>query len=79
MFLSFCQLVQGEPLGSLPSMQYGSDIDTLDETDSGSTPDPTRTRHHIEETLRKIERTKEQIKAEQKVKDGKIKMCIKYM
>ncbi|XP_072037876.1 transmembrane and coiled-coil domains protein 1-like isoform X2 [Amphiura filiformis] len=63
----------GEPLGSLPSMQYGSDNDPLDETDSGSTTiDPTRTRHHIEETLRKIERTKELIKAEQKVKDDNV-------
>lgn len=63
---------QGEPLGSLPSMQYGSDNDPLDETDSVSTPDPQRTRHAIEETHRKIERTKDLIKAEQKVKDGKL-------
>ncbi|XP_072023857.1 uncharacterized protein [Amphiura filiformis] len=71
--LPFLKYKEGDSLGSLLSMRFGSDNDPLDEMDSGSTPDSRQMRHHdSEEVLHKIEPTKEHIKARQKVVDGKL-------
>ena len=46
-------------------------MDQQDETDSVTSPDPHRTKALMDQTLAKIERTKEAMKAEQLAKDGK--------
>ncbi len=46
-------------------------MDQQDETDSVTSPDPQRTKVLMDQTLAKIERTKEAMKAEQLAKDGK--------
>ena len=63
-----------ETLCATPS--YGSDMDQQDETDSVTSPDPQRTKTLMDQTLAKIERTKEAMKAEQLAKDGKIARVI---
>ena len=53
-------------------------MDQQDETDSVTSPDPHRTKALMDQTLAKIERTKEAMKAEQLAKDGK-NLNLNYM
>ncbi|XP_038051691.1 transmembrane and coiled-coil domains protein 2-like isoform X2 [Patiria miniata] len=56
---------------------YGSDMEQQDETDSVTSPDPHRTKFLIEQTLAKIDRTKEAMKAEQIAKDENVTEYLK--
>ncbi|XP_022091055.1 transmembrane and coiled-coil domains protein 2-like isoform X2 [Acanthaster planci] len=56
---------------------YGSDMEQQDETDSVTSPDPQRTKFLIEQTLAKIDRTKEAMKAEQNAKDENVSEYLK--
>ncbi|XP_071803925.1 transmembrane and coiled-coil domains protein 2-like isoform X2 [Asterias amurensis] len=64
-----------ETLCATPS--YGSDMDQQDETDSVTSPDPHRTKALMDQTLAKIERTKEAMKAEQLAKDENVTEYLK--